>query len=164
MASLVSKDRFLEIWEANRRLTLKTIEAFPDDQLLGYTPVEPLRSFGAMLLEVAYLELDYMRGIATGEWRYEGGEEAFARRPGAPSRAKLLGVLEEVRAQTRAWWPAIPEDRLLTTEPDPFFGGPPDMLIQRLEYAVENEIHHRAQGYVYLRLLGIEPPAFYDRG
>ena len=30
-------------------------------------------------------------------------------------------------------------------------------------YAVDNEIHHRAQGYVYLRALGIEPPAFYER-
>ena len=29
--------------------------------------------------------------------------------------------------------------------------------------AVDNEIHHRGQGYVYLRALGIAPPAFYDR-
>ncbi|MFD1732208.1 DinB family protein [Deinococcus malanensis] len=28
---------------------------------------------------------------------------------------------------------------------------------------MENEIHHRGQGFVYLRLLGIEPPAFYER-
>jgi uncharacterized damage-inducible protein DinB len=27
-----------------------------------------------------------------------------------------------------------------------------------------NEIHHRGQGYVYLRALGIEPPRFYERG
>ena len=26
-----------------------------------------------------------------------------------------------------------------------------------------NEIHHRGQGYVYLRALGIEPPPFYER-
>jgi uncharacterized damage-inducible protein DinB len=30
-------------------------------------------------------------------------------------------------------------------------------------YWIDNEIHHRGQGYVYLRALGIEPPAFYDR-
>jgi uncharacterized damage-inducible protein DinB len=24
-------------------------------------------------------------------------------------------------------------------------------------------VHHRGQGYVYLRALGIEPPPFYDR-
>ncbi|MGB4400232.1 MAG: DinB family protein [Daejeonella sp.] len=26
----------------------------------------------------------------------------------------------------------------------------------------DNETHHRAQAYVYLRALGIEPPAFWD--
>jgi uncharacterized damage-inducible protein DinB len=30
-------------------------------------------------------------------------------------------------------------------------------------YAIDNEIHHRGQGYVYLRALGIEPPPFYER-
>jgi uncharacterized damage-inducible protein DinB len=30
-------------------------------------------------------------------------------------------------------------------------------------YLVDNEVHHRAQGYVYLRSLGIEPPMFWDR-
>ena len=34
---------------------------------------------------------------------------------------------------------------------------------QLLFYVLENEVHHRGQGYVYLRSLGIEPPAFYDR-
>lgn len=109
------------------------------------TPAEPLRSLGAMMLELAYLELDYMRGVATGEWRLTTPGEAFAGRPGAESRAQLLGLFEEIRAQTWAWWPAVTEERLLTTEPDPFFGGPADMLIQRLEYAVENENHHRAR-------------------
>jgi uncharacterized damage-inducible protein DinB len=30
-------------------------------------------------------------------------------------------------------------------------------------YVIGNEIHHRGQGYVYLRALAIEPPSFYDR-
>jgi uncharacterized damage-inducible protein DinB len=30
-------------------------------------------------------------------------------------------------------------------------------------YVIDNEIHHRGQGYVHLRALGIEPPPFYDR-
>jgi uncharacterized damage-inducible protein DinB len=28
---------------------------------------------------------------------------------------------------------------------------------------IDNEIHHRAQGYVYLRALNIEPPHFWER-
>jgi uncharacterized damage-inducible protein DinB len=30
-------------------------------------------------------------------------------------------------------------------------------------YFIDNEIHHRGQGTVYLRSLGIEPPAFWNR-
>ena len=29
--------------------------------------------------------------------------------------------------------------------------------------SIDNEIHHRGQGYVYLRALGKEPPPFYER-
>jgi uncharacterized damage-inducible protein DinB len=32
-----------------------------------------------------------------------------------------------------------------------------------LLYCIDNEIHHRGQGYVYLRALGIEPPPFWER-
>lgn len=30
-------------------------------------------------------------------------------------------------------------------------------------YAIENEVHPRGQGYVYLRALGIESPFFWER-
>jgi len=30
-------------------------------------------------------------------------------------------------------------------------------------YVIDNEIHHRAQGYVYLRAFGIGPPHFWER-
>jgi uncharacterized damage-inducible protein DinB len=32
-----------------------------------------------------------------------------------------------------------------------------------LLYVIDNEVHHRGQGYVYLRALGITPPPFYER-
>src|SRR5690606_35270869 len=36
-------------------------------------------------------------------------------------------------------------------------------VYQHLLYFIDNEIHHRGQGYVYLRTLGIEPPFFWER-
>jgi len=30
-------------------------------------------------------------------------------------------------------------------------------------YFIDNEIHHRAQGYVFLRSLGMQPPHFWER-
>jgi uncharacterized damage-inducible protein DinB len=36
--------------------------------------------------------------------------------------------------------------------------------MSRSSNVIDNEIHHRGQGYVYLRALGIEPPPFCERG
>jgi len=43
------------------------------------------------------------------------------------------------------------------------FGMYPGSVWSTVFYFRDNEIHHRAQMYVYLRALGIEPPAFYER-
>ena len=43
------------------------------------------------------------------------------------------------------------------------FGQFPGALHDLILYVIDNEIHHRGQGYVYLRALGLEPPPFYER-
>jgi uncharacterized damage-inducible protein DinB len=43
------------------------------------------------------------------------------------------------------------------------FGQYDGVASDLLLYVIDNEIHHRGQGYVYLRSLGIEPPPFYER-
>jgi uncharacterized damage-inducible protein DinB len=60
-----------------------------------------------------------------------------------------------------AVWPQIPPARF--EEVDTAFGMYEGVIHGLLFYWIDNEIHHRGQGYVYLRALGIEPPAFYDR-
>ena len=42
-------------------------------------------------------------------------------------------------------------------------GGAPMPAWKWLRAMVEHEIHHRGQGYVYLRSLGVEPPPFWER-
>jgi len=37
-------------------------------------------------------------------------------------------------------------------------------MAQWILYIIENETHHRGQAYVYLRVLGIQPPFFWKRG
>ena len=41
-----------------------------------------------------------------------------------------------------------------------YFEGP---AINIFFYVIDNEVHHRGQGYVYLRALGVEPPPFHVR-
>ncbi|MBX5477055.1 MAG: DinB family protein [Clostridia bacterium] len=157
MSSLLDPAALLEVLEGNRRLTLRTIEAFPEDKLFTYRPVEPLRPFAAMVKEILDLEDGYVRGIATGEWTTQ---DTCA---GVQTKSDLLAACERVRARTRELWQRLTVERLLTVEPDPFWGGPPQSHFERMLYTLENEIHHRGQGFIYLRLLGVEPPQFYER-
>ncbi|MBO0992610.1 DinB family protein [Bacillus sp. SD088] len=152
----ISKEEFMEILEGNRRLTTRIIEAFPEDRLFQYKPVEPLRSFSEMVIEVLNIEKAYMRGIALDEWEYSNPYEKVA------TKEELLTACKDVRKQTQELWPSVTEETLSIKIEDPLFGGR-QSHIERLQYALENEIHHRGQGYIYLRMLGIEPPAFYDR-
>ncbi len=58
-------------------------------------------------------------------------------------------------------WPQIPEGRFQET--DTAFGQWEMRVGDLLFYVIDNEVHHRGQGYVYLRALGVEPPQFPDR-
>ena len=58
--------------------------------------------------------------------------------------------------------PRIPPLRF--QEVDKAFSGQWEGVVYGLFlYWIDNGIHHRGQGYVYLRAFGVEPPAFYDR-
>ena len=77
------------------------------------------------------------------------------------TRSELLRMWDETTEQIDALWPEIPARRF--EEVDTAFGQYEGVIYALLLYWIDNEIHHRGQGYVYLRALGIEPPAFYDR-
>ena len=58
-------------------------------------------------------------------------------------------------------WKDIPAERFQET--DKAFGQWEMPIYGLINYLIDNEVHHRGQGYVYLRALGVEPPAFYVR-
>ncbi|MEK3889461.1 DinB family protein [Bacillus sp. FSL K6-3431] len=153
---VMTLEQFREILDENRRLTIRTIEAFPEDKLFTFAPVEPLRPFSKMILEILDIERGYIRGIALDEWEYS---QPFA---SVSTKAELLDGCHKTKEDVQKWWPKINKEQLHTVEKDPFFGGEMSHF-ERLHYALENEIHHRGQGFIYLRLLGIEPPAFWER-
>lgn len=157
LSTMFSKDELLDVLEGNRRLTIRTIEAFPEKELFNFTAAEPMRPFSKMVKEILDIEWSYIRGIALGQWDWV--PDQF----NVKTKNELLSACEKVRKETLELWPRITEERLATVEKDPFFEAPPTSHLNRLLYCLENEIHHRGQGYVYLRILGIEPPAFYER-
>ncbi|TWV94358.1 DinB family protein [Chitinophaga pinensis] len=156
--SAITPAELLEHWQGHRRLTRKVIETFPEKDLFSFS-VGGMRPFSELALEMISMGGPGIDGVLTGKWStdfstYENGR-------GPKTKAELLTLWDELTEKLNRLWPQIPAARF--HEIDLAFGqweGPIHFI---LFYWIDNEIHHRAQGYVYLRALGIEPPAFWDR-
>jgi uncharacterized damage-inducible protein DinB len=151
--TFITPDALLAHWQGHRRVTRRVIDAFPDDQLFKFS-VGGMRPFGVLALEMITMGVPMVRGAVSGEWNASGNRDP---RP----KNELLGLWDENTNQLNALWPQIPAQRFHETVTA--FGQFTDRLHNLILYVIDNEIHHRGQGYVYLRALGIEPPAFYDR-
>jgi uncharacterized damage-inducible protein DinB len=149
-------DTLLAYWLGHRRLTRRTIDAFPEHAL--FTHHAPgMRSFGAMIHEVDTLLPVALQGAVEGAWRWP--REYASSTPAG--KADLLAAFDVATADLERDLPRIPTERFLAVDrPLPSREEP---VVLTLLYFLDNEIHHRAQGFVYLRELGIEPPAFHRR-
>ena len=151
---IFTSDQLLDHWLGHRRLTRRAIEAFPDDEAFATFSIGGMRPFALLVNEMLKTARPALQGVATGEWPNE--------RPDAPAtRAEALDRWDAETERIEALWPQIPEGRFQETDTafDQYEGRVGDLLF----YVIDNEIHHRGQGYVYLRALGVEPPFFPDR-
>lgn len=73
----------------------------------------------------------------------------------------MLKQWDQTTTELETLWTQLPAERFQETLTA--FGQYTDKLTGLLLYVIDNEVHHRAQGYVYLRALGIEPPPFWER-
>ena len=73
----------------------------------------------------------------------------------------MLHLWDASTGEINKLWKRIPAERFQETIRA--FGQYAGPLYTLLLYVIDNEIHHRGQGYVYLRALGISPPPFYER-
>ena len=113
-----------------------------------------MRPFGKLAMEMLAMGAPMVQGIVTDKWNWSGESEP---RP----KDELLDLWDDSTEQINQLWPKIPVDRFhqTITAFGQYTGKTNDLLL----YVIDNEVHHRGQGYVYLRALGIEPPPFYER-
>jgi len=149
----ISAPALLDHWQGHRRLTRRVIDAFPDDKLVSFS-IGSMRPFGAMAMELIGIAEPMVRGIVTGDW-------TRVDRPPAASKSDILRLWDESTAAIDRQWPQVPPERFQETMTA--FGQYPGKVHDLVLYAIDNEIHHRGQGYVYLRALGVDPPPFYER-
>jgi uncharacterized damage-inducible protein DinB len=154
-ATFVSLDAMLDHLQGHRRLTRRVIEVFPESDLFSFR-IGGMRSFGDLIHELLRVSEPLVRGVASGAWEepdWEGG--------GPDSKAALLEAWDAATAAIGGHWAKITPERL--GEEEVAFGEYPGLCRDHIFYALDNEVHHRGQGYVYLRALGVEPPAFWER-
>jgi uncharacterized damage-inducible protein DinB len=150
---VLTADDLLKNWQGHRKLTRRTIEAFPEDKLFQFS-VGGMRPFSEMAWEFIRMALPIAEGVATGKW-----EEYNSPKP--TTKEELLRVWDEQTTALNEKFRQIPPHRF--SEVDKAFGQWEMPGIVTIQYAIDNEVHHRGQGYVYLRALGIEPPPFWER-
>jgi uncharacterized damage-inducible protein DinB len=156
----IPTDALLDHWQGHRRVTRRLIEAFPENELFNYS-IGGMRPFAAMTFEMISLASAGIKGIATGTWDMGSDLLHHSGRPSPATREALLALWDETTSQIDTLWPQIPPQRF--EEVDTAFGAYEGVIYGLFLYWIDNEIHHRGQAYVYLRSLGIAPPAFYDR-
>jgi uncharacterized damage-inducible protein DinB len=149
----ITPDSLLSHWQGHRRLTRRVIDAFPEDQLFTFS-IGGMRTFGELALEIATMGVPMLRGIVSDDW---SGSSSREPRP----KQELLRLWDESTEQLDELWKQIPPERFQETMTA--FGQYTDVLHNLILYVIDNEVHHRGQGYVYLRALGVEPPPFYER-
>lgn len=153
VATFISTDALLDHWQGHRRLTRRVIEAFPEEKLFTFS-VGGMRTFGELANELLAMAAPTAHGMATLEW---GGYSPAK----ATTKQDILQLWDESTGKIDELWARIPPGRFQETLTA--FGAYTGTGYWLMLYIIDNEIHHRGQGYVYLRALGIEPPPFYER-
>jgi len=154
----LSTDLVLQQWLGHRKLTRRVFEAFPEDKLFTYS-IGGMRTVEKLAAELLTLGAPGIRGVVSGRWGdYAETQAGFA----FTTKEELLKFWDQSTEEIAALWPQITAERF--HEVDKFFGMYEGKIYWSILYLIDNEIHHRAQIYVYLRSLGIEPPPFWERG
>ncbi len=154
-ALLITSTQLLEHWQGHRSLTRRVIEVFPEKEFFEYS-IGGMRTGAALVQELLAIAVPGLRQIASG-----GTEELNEQLNHGNSKAQLLAMWDEATVELNRLWALIPDEkfqqRILTF--DQYEGT----VWSSIFYFIDNEIHHRAQMYVYLRSLGIQPPNFWER-
>jgi uncharacterized damage-inducible protein DinB len=149
---VITTEQLIDHWQGHRRVTRRMIDAFPEKELFEFS-IGGMRPFAVLAREMLGMAVPIARGVASGAWTNDEHEPK--------TKAEILRLWDESTAELDRVWKTIPAHRF--QEVDTAFGQWKGTGIWMIMYAIDNEIHHRGQGYVYLRALGVEPPQFFER-
>lgn len=155
-AQVITSENLLKHWQGHRALTRRVIEVFPEQDFFNFS-IGGMRPFAQLTAELLSIGAPALKGIVTRE---EGAyNEADVAK--LTTKAEFLAKWDEATNQINANWKQLKTEDF--SETFNLFGQYEFPIIENILYFIDNEIHHRGQGYVYLRALGIDPPFFWER-
>lgn len=153
--AVLSKEQLLRHWLGHRFVTRRVIEAFPEKDFFEFS-IGGMRSFSGLTSELLSIAVPALNAIISRDVTLYT-EDGFQ----LTTKAEYLQKWDESTEEIIRLWPQVKEEDFEKTFK--LFGQYEFPIYQNILYFIDNEIHHRGQGYVYLRAIGIEPPFFWER-
>lgn len=153
------KEQFLDAYEREHATTMRVLNAYPTDQL-DLRPHPRLKT----ARELAWIfVLERGLGAMVFQDAFASGPPAGEAPPPPESWDEILAGLEKAHGEFGDLVRSTPDDQLLETVR--FFTGPQTMGdVPRIDFAwflLHDQIHHRGQFSVYLRMAGGAVPSIY---
>jgi len=153
--TFLTSTELLAHWQGHRNLTRRVIDAFPEQELFEFS-IAGMRTFAELAKELLAIAAPGLKETVSSEVTAFDEE-----RSDLTTKAEILNAWDNATDLINEYYPQISAERLKETHN--LFGQYEFPVYQNILYFIDNEIHHRGQGYVYLRSLGIEPPFFWER-
>ena len=152
MKELLTPEALLTNLKDVRALTRKVIEAFPEKDLFEFS-IANLRPFSQMVEEFLMIT-----NYIFTETLHEKHTPFYTEGQFPTTKTEVLALWDKVTEIIAREWKEVGDYTQSLTIYQMTFS-----FAQWILYFIENESHHRGQGYTYLRALGIEPPSFWGR-
>ena len=150
------KDQFLQSFDRECQTTLKLLKAYPANQG-DFKPNEKLRS-------AKDLTWTFVQEQGLADHALSGKMDFTKKPPKAPENySEVIAAFETMSRQTKEKVSKASDESLNRTVPFPT--GPGKMgdirVMDVLWFALMDQIHHRGQFSVYMRLTGAKVPSIY---
>jgi len=152
MKELLTPEALLTNFKDARILTRKVIEAFPEKDLFEFSNAN-LRPFSRMVEEFLMIT-----NYIFTETLHEKHTSFYTEGQFPTTKEDVLALWDKATEIIDNEWKEIENYTQPLTIYQMTFS-----FTQWILYAIENETHHRGQGYIYLRTLQIDPPYFWGR-
>jgi len=139
--------------------TLRAVRNLPQEHL-EWKPQGGVHSILDWLRHIAQREDWWIQAVVLGRHDFVPRGKAYL-----SDRDSVLKYLEETRAVTEGLLQQWPAEKLQERRPVPpgfrgAYGGQELSLHWIIANLFGHELHHRGQIYLYLRLMGLEPPPY----